>query len=197
MKQSVFSRWFCLLLVLSTQPVLAQRSPGGDAWNQPGFIGTIILLVIVMAGVLIIPTHHYLCKRNAAMHDIQTRKDIDYLVETFYRRVFADEQIGLIFTLVARVTPETHFPLMGDFWETILFGQNRYHGNVILKHVELHLKQALQPAQFDRWVSLFCLTVDDLFAGTVAETAKTRACAMSMVLQAKLRTHTQTSKQPA
>ncbi|MBO0929372.1 group III truncated hemoglobin [Fibrella aquatilis] len=130
------------------------------------------------------------------MHDIQNRTDIDHLVATFYGRVFADEQIGLVFTLVARVTPETHFPLLGDFWETVLFGQNRYHGNVILKHVELHLKQALQPAQFDRWVSLFCLTVDDLFIGTVAETAKIRARTMSMVLQAKLHTLTQSGTHP-
>ncbi len=126
------------------------------------------------------------------MHDIRNRTDIDELVETFYGRVFADEQLGLIFTLVAHVTPATHFPLMGDFWETILFGQNRYHGNVILKHVELHLKQALQPAQFDRWISLFSNTVDALFTGPVAETAKTRARTMSMVLQAKLHTLTPT-----
>lgn len=122
------------------------------------------------------------------MHDITNRTDIERLVETFYGRVFADEQIGLIFTLVAHVTPETHFPLMADFWETILFGQNRYHGNVILKHVELHLKQALEPSHFDRWISLFCLTVDAGFAGPVAEAAKTRARTMSMVLQAKVHT---------
>ncbi|WP_020604572.1 group III truncated hemoglobin [Spirosoma spitsbergense] len=126
------------------------------------------------------------------MHDIRNRADIDQLVETFYGRVFSDELIGPIFTLVAQVKPETHFPLLGDFWETILFGQNRYHGNVILKHVDLHLKQALQPAQFERWTSLFCLTIDKLFAGPMAENAKTRARTMSMVLQAKLHTLAQT-----
>ncbi len=122
------------------------------------------------------------------MHDIQNRTDINHLVETFYDRVFADEQLGPVFARVAHVTPETHFPLMGDFWETVLFGQNRYHGNVILKHIDLHRKQTLQPTQFDRWLSLFCHTVDELFTGKVAETAKTRARTMSMVLQAKLRT---------
>lgn len=126
------------------------------------------------------------------MPDICNREDIDQLVETFYGRVFSDELIGSIFTLVAQVKPEMHFPLLGDFWETILFGQNRYHGNVILKHVDLHRKQAVQPAQFERWIELFCLTVDELFAGPVAENAKTRARTMSMVLQAKLRTLTQT-----
>ena len=120
--------------------------------------------------------------------DIATRADIENLVAAFYGQVFADKQLGPIFTLVAHVTPATHFPLMADFWETILFGKNRYHGNVILKHVELHLKQSLEPALFERWISLFCLTIDELFAGSVAEAAKTRARTMSIVLQAKLHT---------
>ncbi len=120
--------------------------------------------------------------------DIATRADIENLVAAFYSQVFTDKQLGPIFTLVAHVTPATHFPLMADFWETILFAKNRYHGNVILKHVELHLKQSLEPALFERWITLFCLTVDELFAGSVAEAAKTRAQTMSMVLQAKLHT---------
>jgi len=122
------------------------------------------------------------------MTDIMNRSDLEQLIETFYGRVFADEEIGLIFTLVARVTPETHFPLMADFWETVLFAKNRYHGNVIQKHVELHLRHALEPHHFARWVVLFCQTVDELFVGPIAEAAKIRAQSMAMVLQVKINT---------
>ncbi|MBO0931835.1 group III truncated hemoglobin [Fibrella aquatilis] len=120
--------------------------------------------------------------------DITTRADIENLVETFYDQVFADKLLAPLFTVVAHVTLATHFPLMADFWETILFAKNRYHSNVILKHIELHSKQLLEPVHFEQWNSLFCLTVNALFTRPIAEAAKTRARTMSMVLQAKLHT---------
>ena len=120
--------------------------------------------------------------------DITHRADLDKLIETFYGKVFADEQIGPFFTQVARVTPETHFPLLADFWETVLFGKNLYHNNVIQKHTKLHEKRPLESHHFERWVSLFCETVDELFAGPVAGQAKIRAQSMAMVLQVKIHT---------
>lgn len=120
--------------------------------------------------------------------DITNRADLDKLIETFYGRVFADEQIGPFFTQVARVTPKTHFLLLGDFWETVLFGKNLYRQNVIQKHVELNRQRPLEPHHFERWLSLFLTTVDELFAGPVAEQAKIRARSMAMVLQVKIHT---------
>ena len=118
--------------------------------------------------------------------DITDRDDLDKLIETFYGRVFADEQIGPFFTQVARVNPETHAALLGDFWETVLFGKNLYHQNVIQKHVELDKQRPLEPHHFERWLLLFVTTVDELFAGPVAEQAKIRAQSMAMVLQVKI-----------
>lgn len=122
---------------------------------------------------------------TVALRDIATRADLDWLIETFYGRVFADEQIGLFFTLVAHVTPQTHFPLMADFWERVLFGRGRYQDTFIEKHIELHLKHALKPHHVKRWMTLFCLTVEDLFSGPTAEAAKIRARSLAMALQAK------------
>lgn len=126
--------------------------------------------------------------------DINNRADLERLIETFYERVFADEEIGPFFTQVARVTPETHFPLLANFWETVLFGKNLYHHNIIQKHLELHQKQPLESHHFERWLSLFCETVDQLFSGPVAEQAKIRAQSMAMVLQVKI--HTLTTAKP-
>ena len=126
--------------------------------------------------------------------DISNRTDLDRLIETFYGRVFTDELIGPFFTQVAHVNPETHVELLADFWETVLFGKNLYHHNVIQKHVELHRKQALEPQHFERWLALFCGTVDELFSGPVAEQAKIRAQSMAMVLEVK--THTLTTAEP-
>jgi hemoglobin len=77
------------------------------------------------------------------MHDIEKRADIDHLMSVFYERAFADELIGHIFTDVARLDLVTHLPIIGDFWESLLFGTPAYtkHGrNPMLIHGELHSK---------------------------------------------------------
>lgn len=133
-------------------------------------------------------------QKSVLTPDIRNRADLDRLIETFYGRVFGDEQIGPFFTQVAPVTPETHFSLLADFWETVLFGKNLYRHNIIQKHLELHRKQPVQAHHFERWLSLFITTVDDLFSGPVAEQAKIRAQSMAMVLQVKI--HTLTTAKP-
>lgn len=119
--------------------------------------------------------------------DITSRADLDKLIETFYERVFADELLGPFFAQVA-LAPETHFSLLADFWEMVLFGKSLYCNNVIQKHTELHQRRPLEPHHFERWLFLFCGTVDGLFAGPVAEQAKIRAQSMATVLQVKIHT---------
>ncbi len=62
--------------------------------------------------------------------DIETRADIDDLMNRFYARAIRDETIGYIFTDVAKLDLEHHLPVIGDFWETLLFGTGNYqkHG---------------------------------------------------------------------
>ena len=129
--------------------------------------------------------------------DISNRANLDNLIETFYGRVFADGQIGPFFTQVTRVNPETHVALPGDFRETVLFGKNLYHHNVIQKHVESDRQRPLEPHHFERWLSLFITTADELFAGPVAEQAKIRARSMAMVLQVKIHVFSTTKSEPS
>ena len=53
--------------------------------------------------------------------DIENRKDIDLLMVRFYERAMSDDQIGYIFTDVAKLDLDHHLPIIGDFWETLLF----------------------------------------------------------------------------
>ena len=125
--------------------------------------------------------------------DITDRSGLERLIKTIYERVFLDEQIGPFFTEVAHVTPETHFALLADFWETVLFGKNLYHHNVVQKHLELHRKKPLEAHHFARWLWLFTTTVDHLFDGPVAGQAKIRAQSMATVLQVKIHALTTTT----
>ena len=118
--------------------------------------------------------------------DIETRADIDRLMNSFYARATADETIGYIFTEVAKLDLEHHLPVIGDFWETLLFGTGNYqkHGrNPLQIHGELSLKTALLPEHFRRWLEIFRETVDESFTGERAEFAKTRAEAVANRMQ--------------
>jgi hemoglobin len=114
--------------------------------------------------------------------DIKTRKDIDDLMNVFYKRVMDDKQIGYIFTKVARLDLEKHLPVIGDFWESLLLGGKVYqkHGRTPLQiHGELSEKTPLEPKHFRQWLEIFCSTIDEMFEGDLADFAKFRADAIA------------------
>jgi hemoglobin len=115
-------------------------------------------------------------------NDIETRADIDDLMNRFYARALADETIGYIFTDVAKLDLDHHLPVIGDFWETLLFGTGNYqrHGrNPLQVHCALHRKSQLTAKHCRRWLELFSETVDEAFAGERAEFIKSRAEAIA------------------
>ena len=119
------------------------------------------------------------------MHDIETRKDVEFLVNEFYKRVLANAEISFFFTDVVPVNWEKHFPLMYDFWESIIFEKAIYKGNAMQTHVLLNQKHKLKKQHFDVWLALFTATVDAQFTGPKADVAKTRALSIATVIQLK------------
>lgn len=111
-------------------------------------------------------------------HDLTNRQDIDTLMNAFYARAIDDEVLGYIFTDVARLDLEHHLPIIGDFWETMLFRSGDYarHGrNPLQVHAELNEKTPLLREHFDRWLEIFNAVVDEHFAGENADFIKMRA----------------------
>lgn len=114
--------------------------------------------------------------------DIESRADIDALMVRFYGRAMSDPEIGPLFTDVAKLDLDHHLPVIGDFWESTLFGRGVYsrHGrNPLLVHAELDRKARLEPPHFERWLELFTSTIDESFAGPRAAFAKQRAAAIA------------------
>lgn len=112
------------------------------------------------------------------MHDIENRKDIDNLLRIFYEKLLVDDVIGFLFTEVAEINLERHLPILGDFWETLLFASGdyaRHRRNPLQVHLNLHAKSPLRPEHFARWLELFDASVDDLFSGPRALFTKQRA----------------------
>lgn len=105
------------------------------------------------------------------MAALESRAQLEQLVHRFYARVRQDPLIGPVFNDVARVNWEEHLPKITDFWDTLLFGTARYRGRPFPPHVPLDLRAE----HFERWLSLFALTVDELFTGFKADEIKSRA----------------------
>ncbi|MEM1009930.1 MAG: group III truncated hemoglobin, partial [Myxococcota bacterium] len=120
--------------------------------------------------------------------DLKNRQDIDILMAAFYRLAMKDELIGHFFIEVAPLDMEQHLPLIGDFWESVLFQGARYKGNPLQVHQDLHERYPLRKEHFERWLGLFNATVDNLYRGQKATLAKTRALSIATVLQVKLHT---------
>lgn len=114
--------------------------------------------------------------------EINSRADIELLVNEFYGLVQKDEKIGSIFNNIIKDNWPEHLSKMYRFWETILLGNHTYNGAPFLPHAKLPLDES----HFERWLQLFHQTVDVYFEGVVANDAKQRADKMAILFLSKI-----------
>ena len=112
--------------------------------------------------------------------DIITQNDVELLVRTFYGRIKEDAFMSPFFE---NVDFEHHFPRMIAFWAFILIDAEGFTGNVFDAHRRLDIDER----HFERWISTFQHTVDDLFQGKKAELAKQQAEVIGFNFQSKLK----------
>ena len=116
------------------------------------------------------------------MSVIESRADIDLLMWVFYEKALTDDVIGYIFTDVAHLNMDHHLPIIGDFWETVLFQSGdyaKYGRNPLQVHGDLNEKTPLLPEHFKRWLEIFTESVDQNFVGERADFLKSRAEAIA------------------
>lgn len=112
---------------------------------------------------------------KVARKDIESASDVESFVREFYTKVYRDEVLRPVFEDVARVDLAEHLPKMNRFWATVLLDEGSYHGQPLKAHLNLNRMVPLHDCHFLRWQSLFCQTIDGLFAGPRAEKAKDAA----------------------
>jgi hemoglobin len=120
------------------------------------------------------------------LDDISSRRDIDDLLRAFYGRVYADPLLAPIFVDVAHMDLEQHLPVIGDFWERVLFNTGRYGGGAMEVHRRLHRLFPLTSEHFERWLELWTAAVDGRHHGTVSEAAKQHARRIAVAIERNL-----------
>ncbi len=124
--------------------------------------------------------------------EIKNRKDIEFLVRSFYNKVRKDELIGDFFNSVigSEENWENHFQKLTDFWQTNLLNEQAYKGSPMQAHQKMDKETGNQIEQehFDRWLKLWKETVEELYIGERADRAYSNAqnIATFMLLKMKM-----------
>ena len=123
------------------------------------------------------------------MKDISSRKDLMFLINSFYQKLLVDDTIKHLFIDVAKIDLSTHIPIITDFWEQNILGTGNYKNNVLQVHKDLNQQSTLSIEHFEIWLKHFHQTIDSNYAGKNAEKMKTRALSIANVMKIKLGTH--------
>lgn len=115
-------------------------------------------------------------------NDIFSLEDVKLLVDTFYDKVRDDQLIGPIFNERIQNRWPEHLAKMYSFWQTVLLGEHTYYGSPFPPHAQL----PVQREHFERWLSLFSQTLEELFSGEIAAEAMWRANKMAAMFQYKI-----------
>tara|TARA_X000000950_G_scaffold242535_1_gene296938 strand:+ start:4873 stop:5331 length:459 start_codon:yes stop_codon:yes gene_type:complete len=91
---------------------------------------------------------------------------VSHLVDEFYNRVRANEQLGPIFEGAIGDHWAPHLSTMKDFWSSMVLSTGRYDGRPLPKHMKL---EGLTPQHFETWLELFYQTLKDTAPSQEAE----------------------------
>ena len=106
-----------------------------------------------------------------------TRKNIETLVMSFYKKVIKDETVGPFFIDklgmdMSNSYWEPHLKLLVNFWSSIALSDASYHGNPFAPH--MHVGE-LSREVFDQWIKIFFATLDEVYEPQVANLFKERS----------------------
>lgn len=106
--------------------------------------------------------------------------ELEKLVRAFYAAGDKDPLLGPVFRRIPDF--EAHVVTITDFWSRQLMGTARYKGNPF----SAHLKLALTPEHFNRWIEVFNETAREVLEPAAAERAVAKVEHMSHCFQAGL-----------
>ena len=125
-------------------------------------------------------------KSLAERKDISKPKDIQRIVNAFFKKVRKDALLAPYFVDKSREDWEIFLPVMYSFWENVLFYSGGYFGNPMQRHMDLNAMRSFSEAHYNQWLLLFTEAIDERYAGEKAELMKERAHNIATVMQVKM-----------
>lgn len=121
--------------------------------------------------------------------EIKSRKEVNLLVNTFYKKVRLNPILGPVFNGIVEDW-DTHLDRLTDFWEMVLLhsgpGAGKFSPVPVHKEVDEKSNHEIQETHFNTWLTLWFETLDTLFEGEVADYAKQHALKMGHILFFKI-----------
>ena len=110
-----------------------------------------------------------------------TEAQIAVVVRAFYERVRLDPELGGLFESAVHDWP-AHLGTLTDFWSSVMLTSGRYKGSPVAAH--LRHAGAIEPAMFERWLTLWRETARETLApaDAAAVVAKAERIAESLKL---------------
>lgn len=119
------------------------------------------------------------------MKDIENRRDIELMVDTFYGVIQKDDILGPIFNGTIKDNWPRHLDTMYRFWQTMLLQKYIYNGSPFAPHRKL----PIEAHHFERWLHHFNKAIDTNFSGKITDEAKMRAEKMAKMFMYKLKSN--------
>lgn len=115
-------------------------------------------------------------KKRIMKKTIESRDDLQLLVERFYDKVRKDEELGPIFNHFITDWPK-HLEKITGFWDQHIFGTPSYKGDPIEVHNEVDKiwNYKISAHNFGTWLFYWIQTLDELFEGKNVEILKFKA----------------------
>lgn len=117
-----------------------------------------------------------------ALEDL-TDAGLGKLVDRFYARVRADDELGPVFEDAISDWPE-HLTRLTDFWSSVMLTSGRYKGQPVPAHKK-HA-QRISPELFQRWLMLWNQTATDTMLPEAAAALQAKAARIADSLQLAL-----------
>jgi len=124
--------------------------------------------------------------------DIKTIDDIKLMVDNFYGKIREDDLLADIFNDVIEDRWSQHLEKMYRFWQTVLLEEHTYYGSPFIPHAKL----PIDGIHFEKWLTIFNDTVDNLFEGEKATRAKWQGQRMAEMFQSKIEYYRNSSSIP-
>ncbi|KOY50638.1 group III truncated hemoglobin [Polaribacter dokdonensis] len=119
--------------------------------------------------------------------DIASRKDIHFIISSFYDKLLSDESMFPFFEEITNNNElSAHLESIADFWNDVLFDTVTYKKNVMQKHLTVHRNMKFKKSHFDVWISYFFDVIDANFSGEKSIVMKNRASSIATVMQLKM-----------